>query len=50
MMLRYSFKLDQEADALETAVNKAVSTGQVTADLGGSLSTRQVGDAVINNL
>jgi 3-isopropylmalate dehydrogenase len=50
MMLRYSFHLETEAALLEAAVERSVDAGQVTADLGGSLSTRQAADEVIRNL
>ena len=50
MMLRYSFHLEAEAALLEAAVERSVDAGQVTADLGGSLSTRQAADEVIRNL
>lgn len=44
MMLRESFDLSDEADAIEAAVEAAIEAGQVTADLGGALSTSDVGD------
>ena len=43
-MLRLSFGLDIEAAAIETAVEAALEGGHITGDLGGSLSTSQVGD------
>ncbi len=33
MMLRYSFKLDKEADAIETAVTEVLEAGFRTADI-----------------
>jgi 3-isopropylmalate dehydrogenase len=48
LMLRYSFKLEVEARALEAAVDQAISAGARTRDLGGGLSTREMTDAVIN--
>ncbi|MGB3457009.1 MAG: 3-isopropylmalate dehydrogenase [Litorimonas sp.] len=45
-MLRLSFGLDAEAAAIETAVESALDAGEVTGDLGGALSTAQVGEAV----
>lgn len=42
-MLRLSFGLDGEAAAIEQAVDAAIEGGHVTGDLGGSLSTREVG-------
>jgi 3-isopropylmalate dehydrogenase len=35
-----------EAQAIESAVERAVAEGQTTGDVGGSLGTTQVGDAV----
>ena len=50
MMLRYSLKMADEADRIEAAVAKALASGARSADLGGSLSTTQMGDAVIAQL
>lgn len=50
MMLRFSFKMDQEADAIEHAVERTLEDGVFTQDLGGSASTSEVGDAVISRL
>ncbi|MGP1354700.1 MAG: 3-isopropylmalate dehydrogenase [Parasphingopyxis sp.] len=47
MMLRYSLKMGEAADRIESAVSTALSGGLRTADLGGSASTREAGDAVI---
>ena len=47
MMLRYSLGKPQDADRIEKAVAKALENGARTADLGGSLSTSQMGDAVL---
>jgi 3-isopropylmalate dehydrogenase len=49
-MLRYSFKLEAEATAVEAAVERTIASGQLTADLGGSCSTRTVADAIITFL
>lgn len=52
MLLRYSFSMPQEADFLEEAVRKTLDSHDIngleirTRDLGGSASTREVGDAV----
>jgi 3-isopropylmalate dehydrogenase len=48
-LLRYSLKLEQEASLVEKAVEMAIENGQVTRDLGGSLSTQQATDAIIAN-
>ena len=45
-MLRLSHGLDAEATAIERAVAKVLETGEVTGDLGGTLSTAEVGTAV----
>lgn len=50
MMLRYSLKLEGEAGCIEQAVNDAIMNGARTADLGGTLSTRQMADEVIKYL
>ena len=50
LMLRYSLGLEEEASAVEEAVFAAVSDGARTVDLGGSLSTGQMGDAVLKRL
>ena len=47
LMLRYSFNLDSEAAAIETAVDQAISNGFRTKDLGGNLSTQAMADRVI---
>ncbi|WP_437291555.1 3-isopropylmalate dehydrogenase [Sorangium sp. So ce406] len=46
MLLRHSLRLDKEAAALERAVAQAIAGGARTADLGGKLSTRGMGEAV----
>ena len=43
MMLAY-LGLDKESHLIETAVHAAIREGKSTADLGGSLNTREVGD------
>jgi 3-isopropylmalate dehydrogenase len=50
LLLRHSLGLGAEADALELAADRALSDGVRTPDLGGSLNTRAVGDAVLKNL
>jgi 3-isopropylmalate dehydrogenase len=50
LMLRYSFDLEEEASALEAAVDRAVAGGARTTDLGGRLSTREMTDAVIEGI
>jgi len=50
MMLRYSLGKAAEADRIEAAVAKALAAGHRTADLGGSVTTAQMGDAVLAGL
>jgi 3-isopropylmalate dehydrogenase len=52
MMLRSSFNLPTEADAVERAVAGALSSGLRTADLAPSniVSTSEMGDAVCERL
>lgn len=49
MMLEY---LDQKpaAQAIQTAVIEAIAAGDVTRDLGGRLSTREAGEAIVARL
>jgi len=47
MMLRYSLGLPDQADRIEAAVAKALSGGARSPDLGGTHSTRDMGDAVL---
>lgn len=46
MMLRLSLGLPDAATAVETAVKNVLDQGIATADLGGSASTQEVGDAI----
>ena len=50
LMLKHSFGLVKEADAIEAAVGKVLESGVKTGDLGGTASTAQVGDAVCEAL
>ena len=50
MLLRYSLHLDAEAQALETAVDRAIRSGALTTDLapaGKAFTTRAAADAVL---
>jgi len=49
-MLRLSFGLDTEAAAIESSVATALEANQTTGDLGGTLSTHQVGDWIANHV
>lgn len=56
MMLRYSFDMNQEALAIEAAVEKVLDGEDIggleirTGDLGGKATTKEVGDAVCDVL
>ena len=53
MMLRYSFDLGKEADAIEAAVDRVLNKGLRTADLGGgeaSLSCTEMTEAILGEL
>jgi 3-isopropylmalate dehydrogenase len=47
MMLRYSLGMAAEADRIEAAVARALASGVRSADLGGTVSTTAMGDAVL---
>jgi 3-isopropylmalate dehydrogenase len=50
LMLRYSLKLEEEAQTIEKAVDATITHGARTADLGGKLTTRQMTDEIIKHL
>jgi 3-isopropylmalate dehydrogenase len=50
MMLRYSLGLPAEADRIEAAVAAALAAGARSADLGGTMTTGQMGEAVLRAL
>ena len=50
MALRWSLGRAETADALFTAVTRALNAGARTRDIGGTLSTREMGDAVLSAL
>ncbi len=50
MMLRHSLGVPDAADRIEAAVGAALGKGARTSDLGGALSTRAMGDAVLAEL
>ena len=54
MMLRFSFALDEAADAIENAVKKTLSAGIHTRDIAinqnQSVDTAAMGDAILKNL
>ena len=47
MMLRYSLGQAAAADRIESAVAAALAEGARSPDLGGTMTTRQMGDAVL---
>ncbi|MBA3673024.1 MAG: 3-isopropylmalate dehydrogenase [Gemmatimonadaceae bacterium] len=50
LLLRHSLGRHREAAAIERAVSHAISAGARTADLGGTATTREMGDAVLASL
>lgn len=53
MMLSYSFQLDKEAAAIETAIVRTLDLGFRTKDIAGPgarvVGTTEMGDAIIRN-
>ncbi|UZK69302.1 3-isopropylmalate dehydrogenase [Sphingomonas sp. S1-29] len=50
MLLRHSLGLAEPADRIEAAVAAAIAGGARTRDLGGTLSTRAMADAILTQL
>jgi len=50
MLLRHSFSMETEAARIESAVAAMLQSGIRSADLGGSASTQEIGDAVLAQL
>ncbi|MFC0587968.1 3-isopropylmalate dehydrogenase [Novosphingobium aquiterrae] len=50
MLLRHSLHLDAEASRIEAAVAKALADGVRGGDLGGTMGTAAIGDAVLERL
>jgi len=50
MLLRHSLDLPAEAKRIEDAVDRAITEGCRTRDLGGALSTRQMADEIVRRL
>lgn len=50
MLLQYSLNMAAEARAIEEAVKNTIESGKRTKDIGGSSSTKEVGDAVAEEL
>lgn len=47
MLLRYSLGMPEQADRIEKAVAKALANGARSPDLGGTMTTVDMGDAVL---
>jgi 3-isopropylmalate dehydrogenase len=47
LMLRHSLRLPEAADRVDAAVAAAIANGARTSDLGGDVTTREMGDAVL---
>jgi 3-isopropylmalate dehydrogenase len=50
MMLRHSLGLAEEAKLIEDAVDRTISAGARTRDLGGTLSTTQMTEQILRQL
>jgi 3-isopropylmalate dehydrogenase len=50
MMLRHGLALESEAAAIESAVDRALAEGLRTSDLGGTATTRDATEAVLQHL
>jgi len=50
MMLRHSFGMEAQASRIEAAVAAVLAQGVLGHDLGGSASTREIGDAIVAQL
>lgn len=50
LLLRYGLKLREEADAVDSAVERAIGAGARTADLGGDLGCRAMGDLIVDQV
>lgn len=50
MMLRHSFGLIKESEAVENAVSAALNAGFMTRDIGGTLCTEEITDKILSYL
>ena len=50
MVMRWSLGRAEIADRIFAAVDRALQDGARTADIGGSMSTRQMTDAILKHL
>jgi 3-isopropylmalate dehydrogenase len=47
MMLRYSFDLEEEANCIDTAVETALNNGFLTVDIGGTMTTKEITEKIL---
>ncbi len=50
LLLRYGLKLQDEADAVEAAVERVIDGGARTADLGGDIGCRAMGEIIADEV
>ena len=50
MLLKYSLCMPDEAKAVDQAVENVIEAGIRTGDIGGKNSTKEVGDAIAEEL
>jgi 3-isopropylmalate dehydrogenase len=50
LMLRHGFALEAQAAAIESAVDRALAEGLRTRDLGGSATTVEATQAILQHL
>ena len=53
MMMRYSFQLPREADAIEAAVDQVLAEGWHTADIAGigdAIGTKEMGKLICDKI
>jgi 3-isopropylmalate dehydrogenase len=50
LLLRYSLDLESEAVCVESAVDRAITDGCRTADLGGEMSTRAITEEILRRI
>lgn len=50
LLLRYGLRLQEEADAVEAAVERVIDSGARTADLGGSLGCQAMGERIADEI
>jgi 3-isopropylmalate dehydrogenase len=50
MLLRYSLNLPDDASMIEKSVDQVIASGNLTADLGGNLSTSEMTSAILDQI